>query len=147
MLCNSANWSVTKREVFEKTGKRGGGQSCIPISYIILKSLIYLYNESLVELVFYFIVNEAYHFVEIVEDSMLNKWLIQQKRQPLIYKFPVTDITELCIPEDGILDYLALTILAAHGDPQQIRDDYKLLLKDAEDNALHKLKGYLESHV
>jgi hypothetical protein len=78
---------------------------------------------------------------------MLKKWLIQKKRQPLIYKFPVTDITELCIPQDGILDYLALAVLAAHGDPQQIRDDYKLLIEDAEDNSLTKLKGYLESHV
>lgn len=78
---------------------------------------------------------------------MLNTWLIQQKRQPLLYKFPVTDITEVCIPEECILDYLALAVLAAHGDPQQMRDNYQLLLKDAEDSSLKILQKYLEDHI
>jgi hypothetical protein len=42
---------------------------------------------------------------------MLSKWLIQQVRQPSIYKFPVTDVTELDAPDECILDYLALKLL------------------------------------
>ncbi len=68
---------------------------------------------------------------------MLNKWLMQQVRQPSIYKFPVLDVTELIAPNEEMLDYLALALLLAHGNPQQIRDHYQLLLEDAEDNALH----------
>ena len=45
------------------------------------------------------------------------------------------------------MDYLAVAILAFHGIPQQIRDDYQLLIQDAEDNGLHILKDYLERHV
>src|SRR6266700_6502557 len=75
---------------------------------------------------------------------MLNKWLNQQKRHPPVYKFPVTDITELGLPDEQVLDYLALALLLAHANPQQIRDQYKLLHKDAEDNSLSILKKYLE---
>ncbi len=51
---------------------------------------------------------------------MLNKWLIQQVRHPAIYKFPVTDVTELVVPDECILDDLALALLLAHGNPQLI---------------------------
>jgi hypothetical protein len=78
---------------------------------------------------------------------MLDKWLIQQVRHPQVYKFPVTNITELSTPDECMLDYLALALLLAHGDPQQIRDDYKLLLKDAEDNSLSILTKYLDAHI
>jgi len=78
---------------------------------------------------------------------MLSKWLTQQVRQPSLYKFPVIDITELVAPDEFILDYLALALLLAYGNPQQIRDQYNLLLKDAEDNSLIILKKYLEGHV
>ncbi len=54
---------------------------------------------------------------------MLSKWLIQQVRQQSIYKFPVTDVTELVAPDQSILDYLALALLLAYGNPQQIRDN------------------------
>src|SRR6266516_3172854 len=78
---------------------------------------------------------------------MLGKLLIQQVRHPLVYKFPVTDVTELAVPNDSTMDYLALALLLAHGNPQQIRDQYKLLLEEAEDNSLNILKKYLEDHI
>ncbi len=78
---------------------------------------------------------------------MLSKWLTQQVRHPAVYKFPITDVTELVAPNECILDYLALALLLAHGNPQQIRDQYSLLLKDAEDNSLSILKKYLEGHI
>ncbi len=78
---------------------------------------------------------------------MLSNWLNPQVRSPRVYKFPVTDVTELVAPDEEIMDYLALALLLAHGNPQQIRDQYKLLLKDAEDNTLNILKKYLEDHV
>lgn len=78
---------------------------------------------------------------------MLSKWLTKQDRYPAIYKFPVVDVTELDIPSDEIRDYLALALLLAHGNPQQIRDEYNLLLKDAEDNSLNILKKYLEDNI
>ncbi len=78
---------------------------------------------------------------------MLNNWLIQQLKHSPVYKFPVTDVTELAPPDEGIMDYLALALLLAHGNPQQIRDQYELLLKDAEDNSLNLLKRYLEDQI
>lgn len=78
---------------------------------------------------------------------MLKKWLLQHVRKPSIYKFPVTDVTELIAPDECTLDFLALKLLLAHGNPQQIRDQYKILLKDAEDNSLNVLKKYLEEHI
>ncbi|HYT45334.1 MAG TPA: DEAD/DEAH box helicase, partial [Methylomirabilota bacterium] len=78
---------------------------------------------------------------------MLGKWLTQQMRHPSIYKFPVTNVTELVAPNECILDDLALTLLLAHGNPQLIKDQYNLLLKDAEDNSLQVLKKYLEDHI
>jgi len=78
---------------------------------------------------------------------MLSKWLAQQVRHPAVYKFPVTNVTELVAPDEFMLDYLALALLLALGDPQQIRDDYKLLLKDAEDNSLSILTNYLHTHT
>src|SRR5713226_2168247 len=75
---------------------------------------------------------------------MLSNWLIQQVRQPQVYKFPVIDITELDEPDCEVRDYLALALLVAHANPQQIRDQYDILLKDAEDNSLRVLKKYLE---
>lgn len=78
---------------------------------------------------------------------MLNNWLIQQVRHSPVYKFPVTEVSELGAPDEGNKDDLALALLLAHGNPQQIRDQYKLLLKDAEDNTLTILKKYLEDYV
>jgi hypothetical protein len=78
---------------------------------------------------------------------MLSNWLIQQVRHPSVYKFPVVDVTEIVAPDSEIRDYLALALLLAHGNPQQIRDQYNLLIEDAEDNSLNILKKYLEDHV
>ncbi len=78
---------------------------------------------------------------------MLSDWLIQQVRYPPVYKFPVTQVTELVAPGEEVMDYLALALLLAHGNPQQMRDQYQLRLKDAEDNALNILKKYLEDRV
>jgi len=78
---------------------------------------------------------------------MLSDWLLRQVRNPLLYKFPVVDITEIVTPDDRIKDHLALALLLAHGNPQQITDEYNLLLEDAEDNSLDLLKKYLENHV
>ena len=58
---------------------------------------------------------------------MLNTWLVRQLRKPSIYKFPVYDITELVSPDSEILDYLALALLFAHGNPYHIKDQYLLL--------------------
>lgn len=80
-------------------------------------------------------------------DNTLSKWLAQQVRQPSMFKFPVTDITEVTTPDGLIIDYLALALLLAHGNPQQIRDQYNLLLEDAEDNSLNIMKMYLESRI
>lgn len=78
---------------------------------------------------------------------MLNNWLLQQVRQSSAYKFPVIDVTELDKPNDSIMKYLALALLLAHGNPEQIRDQYSILLKDAEDNSLRILKTYLENRI
>ncbi len=78
---------------------------------------------------------------------MLSNWLIQQVRYPAVYKFPVTHVTELVAPDEEVMDYLALTLLLAHGNPQQMRDQYELRLKDAEDNSLNILKKYLEDRI
>jgi len=88
-----------------------------------------------------------YDEIKIEENSMLSNWLIQQVRYPSVYKFPVVDVTELVAPDSEIRDYLALALLLAHGNPQQIRDQYSLLIEDAEDNSLNILKKYLEDHV
>ena len=85
--------------------------------------------------------------LDIEENSMLSNWLTQQVRHPSGYKFPVTDVTELDAPDEEIKDYLALALLLAHGNPHQIRDQYNLLLQDAQDNSLDILKKYLEDHV
>jgi hypothetical protein len=77
---------------------------------------------------------------------MISDWLVQQVKHPPVYKFPVIDVTELVAPDSEIKDYLALALLLAHGNPQQIRDQYNLLLKDAEDNSLNILKKYLEDN-
>src|SRR5437763_15290690 len=78
---------------------------------------------------------------------MLSNWLIQQIIYPAVYKFPVIQVTELVAPGEEVKDYLSLALLLAHGNPQQIRDQYQLRLKDAEDNALNILKKYLEDRV
>jgi hypothetical protein len=78
---------------------------------------------------------------------MLSNWLNQKVRHPSVYKFPVTNVTELVAPDEGIRDYLALALLLAHGNPQQIRDQYQLLLRDAEDNSLNILKKYLQDRI
>lgn len=78
---------------------------------------------------------------------MLSKWLTYQKRHPLIYKFPVIDVTELIVPNDEVIDYLALALLLAHGNPQKIKDQYEKLLRDAEDTQLDILRKYLEGRV
>ncbi|GHO65547.1 hypothetical protein KSC_044390 [Ktedonobacter sp. SOSP1-52] len=78
---------------------------------------------------------------------MLNKWLQQQIKMLSAYKFPVVDITEIVLPDDEVINYLTLALLLAHGNPYLIRDQYNLLLKDAEDNSLDILKNYLEQHI
>jgi hypothetical protein len=84
---------------------------------------------------------------EGLKNNMIKKWLLYQVRYPTTYKFPVHDVTELIEPGEELLDYLALALLLAHGNPQQIRDQYNILLEDAEDNSLDILKKYLESRV
>src|SRR6266566_769299 len=78
---------------------------------------------------------------------MLNNWLTQQTRQTSVYKFPVTDVTELVAPSEEMMDYLALALILAYINPEQIQDQYNLFLQDAEDNSLQILKKYLEDHV
>ncbi len=78
---------------------------------------------------------------------MLNNWLVQQIKHLPVHKFPVTDVTESVPPDEEVVDALALALLFAHGNPQQIRDQYKLLLRDTEDNSLTILKKYLEDHI
>jgi hypothetical protein len=66
---------------------------------------------------------------------MLSDWLKQQVRIPQVYKFPVTDVTELVIPDEKMIDYLARALLLNHADPLRIQDEYIERIKDAEDSS------------
>src|SRR5437660_903991 len=77
---------------------------------------------------------------------MLSNWLIQQVKHLPTNKFPVIDVTELVPPDEGVMNSLALALLLAHGNPQQIRDQYEILLKDADENNLSILKKYLTAY-
>ncbi len=59
----------------------------------------------------------------------------------------MTKVRELAAPGEDVRDYLATALLLKQGNPQQIRDQYQLRLKDAEDNALNILKKFLEDRV
>jgi hypothetical protein len=80
---------------------------------------------------------------------LLNIWLSNSKREPCSYKFGVRDITEcsspnLSDPKDTILNHLSYHLLIGHGDPEMIKRECILLLKDLEDLELGKLKSCVE---
>lgn len=78
---------------------------------------------------------------------MLNKWLTRDESSASNYKFAVTYVRELCKPDHDILHHLARELLLAHGSPRMIRDEYVILLKDAEEVGLDILKDYVEREV
>lgn len=83
---------------------------------------------------------------------MLNNWLSNSTREPCPYKFGVRDITEcsspnLSDPEDTILNHLSYHLLMAHGDPEKIKGDCKILLEDLEELKFDKLKSYVEDII
>jgi hypothetical protein len=83
---------------------------------------------------------------------LLDSWLSTSKREPCSYKFAVRDITECALPnlsdpEDTILNHLSYHLLIAHGDPEMIKGECKLLLEDLEELNLGKLKSYVDSTI
>lgn len=81
---------------------------------------------------------------------MLDGWLSSSIRAPCSYQFAVQDITEkikpdLTDPNDPLLDDFAKHLLAAHANPNMIREECKILLGDLEDLDLTIIKSYVES--
>lgn len=83
---------------------------------------------------------------------MLTNWLTLNRRTPSSFRFGVIDITETTRPDvsdpnDEIINYLANRLLLAHGDPEMIKGECQILLKDAETLDLDVIKKYVEEEV
>src|SRR5215207_1887223 len=82
-----------------------------------------------------------------VGTSMLDTWLTCQERNPCAYKFKVVDISELVSPNQDVVHYIATALLAAHGDPEMIREEYEILADDAAEVNLDILRNYINSDI
>ncbi|AZB72444.1 hypothetical protein [Synechococcus elongatus] len=83
---------------------------------------------------------------------MFCNWFAINKREPCPYNFLVEDITEssqpnLADPDDSILDDFAKYLLTAHADPEMIKNECTILLKDLEDVDLPIIKEEIEQKI